>query len=347
MGDGRTESDFVARLSVTEKRSRLRPMGGGEAIDMALRLYQMCSWTVLRLTAVPMTLCYAALTFFVSLVVPGLFTTTRPGNSAAEAAEFVSALAIGLFLGVPLFALGYGQSSGITAHIVSDLLHGEEPDLPAAVRAGRRTTWAVASGLLVSLLQSLVFVILGGLLIALGSFLEATKALGTWGPGVTSLIAVLALGVGIIAFPVTLHSRLLTPVVAALESARARQAIQRSRRLMRNVKGHGQTEGVTIGAGLLLLFVGGGLWGTLAGLTMATGLPGRLTMINPFPGLGPLLSGLVVSLPGYVVLWLMTPIWTAAMTVLYIDRRIRLEAYDIQVMTEDIERASRRAVLLR
>ena len=41
------------------------------------------------------------------------------------------------------------------------------------------------------------------------------------------------------------------------------------------------------------------------------------------------------------------PIWTTAATVLYYDRIVRLEAYDVKVMVDDLSHANRRSVLLR
>ena len=60
-----------------------------------------------------------------------------------------------------------------------------------------------------------------------------------------------------------------------------------------------------------------------------------------------MLEGMVFGVPTFVSLWLLLPLWSTAMTVLYYDRIVRIEAYDVSLILEDIKNESRRSVLLR
>jgi hypothetical protein len=337
---------MLARLEATEGRAWLRPHSTGEAVDSALRLYQRSAWPLLSWTLLPMSLCFASLVFMAVVVVPSLFMTRTPGQVGGEVTEVVTALGVGVLVALPLFCLGIGTAMGTVVRAAADLLHGLPLDERRAKSAGRASLGAVAGGLAIAVPQSLLFVLLAGLLLLLGML--ADRIGGGWvGATVANVLAVLSLAAGFAIFPFALATRALTPAVAVIEGAPAMKAIARSRALMRQARHQGSPGSVCLTVAVLILFVGGMLWGTLQTLVGLSGVESRLENLPGFPGVGPMLAGAVGMLPAFVVLWLMSPLWSVAMTVLYYDRVVRLEAYDVRLMVEEIANADRRAVLLR
>lgn len=341
------EESFQSRLAVNEKRAWLRPLGTGETIDTALRLYQRSAWMVLRLTAIPMVVCLAAVVFFQSVVVPGLTTTRNAGSVGGEVTEIMVAIAIGVFVAGPLFCLGLGRATGTVVSLTTDLIHGRKIEIDSARAAASKSTGAVAASLALALATSLIGITIAGLIALFGMLLERQDSSGSLWSGVSGLFAGLAAVVGFITFPLAMNSRSLAPVVAVVEGKSGRQAVQRSRRLMKSFRGHTMADGVTVSVALILLLFGIPLYFSLQGIVEATGLKGLLSHWSPVPGVGQLLAGVADGMPVYLTMWLLLPLWPTAMTVLYYDRIVRFEAYDVQVMLEDIKNADRRSVLLR
>ena len=48
-------------------------------------------------------------------------------------------------------------------------------------------------------------------------------------------------------------------------------------------------------------------------------------------------------LPGFAVIWLTVPVWCTTCTLLFYERRIRLEGYDIDALAKEIWRADRQS----
>lgn len=324
----------------------LRPMSTGEMVDTALRLYQRSAWTVLKLTAIPVVLCYAAFVFLSSIVWPTLFTTSQAGVRS-EATDMALALLLGLLVAGPLFCLGLGWSAGIVVSVAKTILHGEKVAEAEAAKAGWSAMKPVAVGLAKTLLASAVYVGVGVVTVYLVSRIERSIL----GPDLFGLLsgltALLLFVIGIIALPIAWHVRSLVPVLAVVEPTQVKNASKRSRFLMRSRKGHPGAEGLALSIVLIMLLVGFPLWGSLGAILELSGVLTKLLDWNPVPGLGQFFSVLLEGLPAYVTLWLLLPFWATAMTVLYYDRVVRFETYDVNLMLEDIHRQKRRSVLLR
>jgi hypothetical protein len=159
--------------------------------------------------------------------------------------------------------------------------------------------------------------------------------------GIVFLIACFAFGVagGVFLWVFARHA--LAPAAMVLEGASVGQAVRRSVHLMRRDRVHGSGGGTIwllfVLLVLLYLLMQFGVGGSLE----AVGYPETVRgWISGLP-----LSGVIVEalalLPTFVVIWTLVPLWSAATTILYYDRRIRLEGYDIEALAEEVWRADK------
>ena len=98
------------------------------------------------------------------------------------------------------------------------------------------------------------------------------------------------------------------------------------------VSGYGNAWAILFLFGFLILFVYGGIYITLDTL----GIPGHLSSWlsnSPFHDLG---VQTLNSLPWFLTLWTLVPVWCTSATLLYYDRRTRAEGYDIEMLAKDM-----------
>jgi hypothetical protein len=89
--------------------------------------------------------------------------------------------------------------------------------------------------------------------------------------------------------------------------------------------------------GLLFIFI-------LGGITLAlnqTGAMDWVRQISPNLPFRPLIIGAIGYLATFLTIWTVIPVWCTTTTILYYERRIRLEGYDIESLAKDIWRADR------
>lgn len=337
---------MAARMSVVERHAWLRPMSAGEAIDLALRCYQRSAWSLLKLTAVPMAVAFSGIVFVAIVVLPGLFTTSAPRSAGVEAGELLVSLVLGFAVGLPLVFAGVGTVLGTVTKATADVLDGRAVDEAKAVEAGRTSLRAVFSGIVRVFFVGCVFFLLAGGFAVVGTLLGQSMG-SELASSLSALMVGLSVMAGMVFAPLWMNTRALLPAVAVLENVGSKEAGKRSAHLMKRYRGQASADGVTFGVFLLLVFLGAVLGASMFFLIQLTGIGGRIEAWVTVAGLSQLLGQLVSYLPGFVCLWLLVPFWGTAMTVLYFDRRVRVEALDVQVMINDINNADRRALLLR
>lgn len=341
------EEAFRTRMAGNEKRATLRPLEPGETIDMGLRVYQRIAPMALRLTVLPMTLCQAALTFVFAVVLPALFTTNAPGNVGTELGELGFALGAGFLVAVPLFCFGLGRSMSLVACLASDVVLRLPPDPANAERRSASSTGVAVWTVALVLFWSSLLLLVSGVFAFMGMLFDRAGDGGIAAVGISAIMAVISLPIAIGAVPFVVKANALAPIVAALEDVKPRAALKRSQKLMKHYYGHGNALSVLLLTGISLLLVGSGLYGSLSLLIEKSGVGFWVESWNLLPGLGQMMRIAVESLPSFAMIWLLAPVWTTAMTVLYYDRIVRLEAYDVKVMIDDLAHADRRSVLLR
>ncbi len=346
MSRGEPYLGYQRRLRSIDRRRLLKPYASSELIDTSLRLYQRIAWPVLRATAAPMLLCLVALTFYAGFVIPGFFTSSA-ADLPGELAEIGLVTVIGLGVALPLFATGLGLSAVQTVPLVSQQVMGEIVPRRGGGVALQATVSMVACALVVLVLTIGPALLFGfGMVLGMVAERTGTQNMVTDVVSGLSIVGLYTLGWALV--PLGLHYFGLAPVVSVLEGSGPWAAVKRSARLVRSVRWQTAASGATFGAALLLGLLGIALFTALQMLVGAFDLARLVDRHLMGTGLSQLAAGAVSSLPGYLTLWFLVPVWTAVCTVLYYDRRVRLEAFDIQVLTADIEseNETRRTVLL-
>jgi len=337
---------YKQRMRSIDRRRLLRPMKTGEIIDLALRCYQFLARPILAQTLIPMLFCYAGLVFIATFVMPQLFQTSQPESLAGQVSEVLVAYVIGLAVALPLFVVGLGYASGLTVRLVGDFVLGDPVSIQQAKRAA-----AVAAKSMTKLLFSVFFrtffilLLAGGLLIASAVLESMDQEQGVLFL-LTSMTSVGALIIGFLAIPFVLCMYALCPQVAVIEGLPSKQCMARSRALMKSHRYQTGAAESVVGIWLIMGFVALAIYFGAVLIIGMTGLEGWLRNLLQIGPAGTVATSMLEMLPAYVTLWLVLPIWSAVTTILYYDRRVRLEALDIWILADDVLKADRKTVLL-
>ena len=305
----------------------LKPLGAGDLIDRAVRLYRQNFVTLIRIAAVPV---------IVSATGAVLLTVGWRGfYLTGEAANFVLyfwAIAVGLALSVTGNLLTLMVMGGAARNLVRHLLWGEPVTVRETFRSVRARFWSLLGVTLIMaviVFFTLIIVGYGGLMLIGISFLGAT--LVAW---VSPILAVIV-GVVLSAAASLLTVWLFFLIVGKIAYAPQVLLVE------------GQSVGAAIGRSASLA---GGNSRRLAALFVFTSFATySALMILCFPIFWyaeanniPLYSFTPDELPQWYsvtlqVIWqlsfiLLAPVWMLGLSLLYIDERVRNEAYDIELM---------------
>lgn len=334
-------SDPLARyLSQTavkaHRRARLRPMSGSQITDLALRVYRSLGWTFLRLCALPSVFCLAALAFVFYFAVPQLQFTRDASSVTGQVWEAFVVLLVSLGVAGPLFIVGITLSSSIVVRLAADYLLGnplEEGDAMREAIAGLGKLFLV---MLWEMLAGFGAILVSVVIMLAGSLLSTVTPSDSPWAGIVAVVGIIGLMVGIIIFLAIASSHALSVPVAILEGATARAAARRSRALMKVTRYHGSGSGHVWGLYGLLALVSLVIWGGCALIFNLAGLREVLENATMGVPLQALVLRAIDLLPACVMVWALVPVWATAITVIYYERRIRLEGYDIEVLASEI-----------
>lgn len=321
----------------------LRPMRLSEMLDAAFWIYQRSAGKILVATAVPVSLFWAAAAYMAQIVLPSLAFTRTDGGTLDQLSEAVVSVSLGLLVAVPLAALGLGYSTARTIEIVAPKIRGDRvaaPPIPPWTAAGLAARVSI-----IQLLYAGGFLLLCGALSAAGAALQFITGQDVWSI-LTGSVVVIAVTVGWIAIPIGYHVTALAVPAALIEGLKPRQAVRRSSRLLRSSIGQTPSSFVTLTVALLLAFLAAVLVSVLSGILAAGDLGTVVRQVGGPTLFGPILESALLSLPAYVAVWLLAPVWAILTTLLYFDRIVRLEAYDIRLLLEDVHDSRKRTVLL-
>lgn len=304
----------------------LAPLGAGDLIDRAVRLYRRHLFVLIR-TAAPPVIIVAAGWILFSISFRQIFRTNETSDLVLNGFY--------LFVAIVIMATGYlfilVVMGGATRTLVAHLLRNDPVTARATYNAVRARFWGLVGASIIMLfwifcavfvsssgaqmIGFLTFIIAGGLsLIAPG-----------WVSGVVFFIGMLlTTAVSLWLFFVIVGRIVYVPQVMLVEGKGVFDAVGRSftlasgnvRRLM------AMTLFTTFGimSALLLLLVIIGFVGTASGIDMRDSADWPVWYAVLYSTLGPLSSVLL------------TPVWMLGLSLLYVDERVRHEGYDIELM---------------
>jgi hypothetical protein len=316
-------------------------MTSTEVLNMAMRVYRQLGWSFLRLTVVPSIFCLGGLAFVLEYVLPSLFYTHQGSNFNGQIGEVATAIVLALLVGGPLFLLGLSYSSSVVIHLTSAYMLGEAIRPEQAVQSARNKVPALLRVSIreLALSTSGVLVALG--LMALGAVVSQHTSTDSPVSGFLFFIGVLGLlgGGGVFLYVVILHA--LAPAVAVLEGANGKQASKRSTWLLKATWGHPAGTYALAEVVALMCFFGFIEWVGFEALFQLLELPKHLEQAINGASLGGLIEAAFDLVPPFLVVWTVLPIWAVCVTIVYYERRIRLEGYDIEALAQEIDRSGR------
>lgn len=315
-------------------------MTTGELIDDAVHLYQRLGLNLLGGTAGAALLCAGSLGFVFAFVLPSLGLTENPDSISTQAAEVLTAITIGIFVAAPIFLIGMAYAAGYCASVTADSVLGRTPDYESASRVARSK---VPGLFLLGLLQ---FPAMFGLFVVSALLLLAAASFGTNDQAASGFIAVLgvvAFIAALLALPVSMMRTALAPAAMVFENLGGKASNKRSLQLLRAQGpipgGYGTLWAALAVIGFLLLI---GIMGVASALEMVAGFANIAPALQN-PATSDVLSTLIDTGMMFGTIWLIMPVWSVATTLLYFERRARIEGYDIEVMAADARRKTSQA----
>jgi hypothetical protein len=316
----------MATLAINQLPSA--PLGAGDLIDRAVRLYRQQFLTLIRITAPPVVV-FAIGSVLWTIGVHRLMLTP----SGIALLLYIALAGAGLLLLLGGNVLNLVVMGGATRNLITHLLWNEPVTARTTYRNVRARFWGLLGAALVI---SLCLAFAGGVAFIGWYMVIAFVFVGAFALGSFTSVWVSAL-LGVIGFLAATTLALFlffflagqlayVPQVMMVEGKGVFAAISRSCTLARgNVR---RLMAMT----LFITFV---TYSALMILLIPLGLYGYLNGIDPSPWNQANWPSWYAI--GYNVLWqsssiLITPVWMLGLSLLYVDERVRHEGYDIELL---------------
>jgi hypothetical protein len=305
----------------------LAPLGAGDLIDRAVRLYRRHFFTLIGITAPPVLV--STLGSVLSAI--GWRELTVTGSNSALAV-YVSMLVAGIVLLLVGTLLNLIVMAGATRNLVTHLLWNEPVSARATYRNVRARFWGLlGASILVGLWVgfSAVLALFGWLfvfnILAIGSIIFMSIA--GWLSAVIGIFSLLASVMAALWFFFFLIKRFVyVPQVMLVEGKGVFASFSRSSALAR-----GNVRRLMA----MFLFTWFATYSALMILIIPLGWYGYLNGIDPSPlnaASWPAWYAIGYNVLGQSSSILLAPIWTLGLSLLYVDERVRHEGYDIELM---------------
>ena len=304
----------------------LAPLGAGDLIDRAVRLYRRHLFVLIR-TAAPPVIIVAAGWIVFSISMRRVFATSDDDELFLYG--MLWALSVVIMLGGYLFILVV--MGGATRTLVAHLLRNDAVTASATYRAVRSRFWGLLVASLIVLgwiLASSVAAFVGWemaiFIFILGSMAMASIA-PMWLPAIIGGVGfVVATALALWVFFFIVGRVAYVPQVMLVEGKGVIEALTRSFSLARgNVR---RLMAMTLfttfatNSALMILLIPLGWYGYLSGVDPLNSAQWPAWYAIAYSVLGPLSS------------ILLTPVWMLGLSLLYVDERVRHEGYDIELM---------------
>jgi hypothetical protein len=312
-------------------------MSGGEIIDLAIQVYRSIAKQVLQSSVVGVVLIASALLFLQIFFLPSIFNAGADGSSGEQFGEVIINLIIALIISAPLLLIGGAQVLSQTIELVSSHVHDktDQPPLTHKAKSDR--------------LGAMLQLMFGGLLVGLGPLFFGFLALGATmivsersvlGDGFAtflSIAVVLAFLISLLSVPAAVNYLTLAMPALVVERLDKKSIWKRVKALQRSSRHAPHPLGFSIILTFMMLFIGSSVF---FGSMIAVEALSLTTVLGNLVGVGwkrELVEGIVSFIPLFLTVWLLTPLWATASTLHYFDRLVRVEAYDIHLLANEIK----------
>ncbi|MCA1578493.1 MAG: DUF4129 domain-containing protein [Acidobacteria bacterium] len=303
----------------------LAPLGAGDLIDRAVRLYRRHLFVLIRTAAPPMIIAAAGWIVF-SLSIQRVFITQDTDELFIYI--LLSILSFSAMMGGYLFTLVV--MGGATRTLVAHLLRNEPVTARATYAAVRARFWGLLGASFIVLIWiaislSAVWVVWYVLLLMMMMAVFLSSVVSTWLAIIVGIIGgVLATGIGLWLFFFIVGRVAYVPQVMLVEGKGVFEAFSRSFSLARgNVR---RLMAMT-------LFTTFATYSALMILLLPLGWYGYLSGVDPLNSTQwPAWYSIAYSVLGPLSSILLTPVWMLGLSLLYVDERVRHEGYDIELM---------------
>jgi hypothetical protein len=304
------------------------PLGAGDLIDRAVRLYRRHLFVLLRIAAPPVFLSATGSVLW-AIAWRGLFAT--PSGAALLLYLALGAIGLTTLVGGHIFSLLV--MGGASRNLVTHLLWNEPVLARTTYSAVRSRFWSLLGATLIMVLWLgisfgiaffawyvvVVFVSFGAIVIAKWAPIFFTAIVGVIGflAATTVALWLFFFMAGRVAY---------VPQVLLIEGKRVFESVSRSFSLARgNVK---RLMAMTF-------FITFATYSALMILVIPLGWYGYLNGIDPSPWNStewPIWYAIGYSVLAPLSSILLAPVWMLGMSLLYVDERVRHEGYDIELM---------------
>jgi hypothetical protein len=306
----------------------LAPLGAGDLIDRAVRLYRRHLFTLIRIAAPPVIISTVGSVMFTIAWRRG-FTT----DSGGMLALYVMAAIGGFLLIISGHIFSLLVMGGAARNLVTHLLWNHPVTVRTTYAAVRSRFWSLLLASVVMLLWALLsaFLALFGfymivLIISIGALISA-QLMPSWFPVVVAVVGFVAgTFVALWLFFFFAGRVAYVPQAMLVEGKPVFESISRSFTLARgNVR---RLMAMT-------LFIAFATYSALMILVVPLGWYGYLNGIDPAPWNAanwPAWYAIGYSVMEPLSSIVLAPVWMLGLSLLYVDERVRHEGYDIELM---------------
>lgn len=303
----------------------LAPLGAGDLIDRAVRLYRRHLFVLIRTAAPPVIIAAAGWIVFWYCFQRMVLT---PHMTDLFIYIILGLVSFVVMIGGYLFTLVV--MGGATRTLVAHLLRNEPVTARATYAAVRARFWGLLLASLIvlvwiSISLSAVWVVWYIMFLMVLFLILVSSVVAAWLAVIVGIISSLAAcGVGLWLFFFIVGRVAYVPQVMLVEGKGVFEAFSRSFSLARgNVR---RLMAMT-------LFTTFGAYSALMVLLLPLGWYGYLNGIDPFNSAQwPAWYSIANSVLGPLSSILLTPVWMLGLSLLYVDERVRHEGYDIELM---------------
>lgn len=332
------ERDY-ARYGAARREPVRLPRSASEVLDGALRAFRASLGEALSAGLVPALLFVLPFSYLLTFALPALGSTKAPEDVSRQVGEFAVVIVVALLVAVPLVALSLAGFSVAATEIAAKWAGLPRPE--------RRGAYSLAARILArALLASLAVFLVGlGILVLAGVLLALLGPVSPI-PGVFAVIGGVVSLFGILVAMFGLSRRLLAIPAGLFEGLTAREAVARGQILAKPPKLRSFAYASNLSSGLTAVetvlvygvIIGGILIGGVITLMNEFSVTEAVQALFPTPIVRVVAAEALRVLPAYLVVLVLLPYVAIVNAMSYLERRVALEGWDIELMTSRLAR---------